>query len=97
MSDEELTDEVAATRKESQAQRTKRVRACFQEVLGSASGRVVLAEILGICQVESQNGLEGMAAGRVEGARSVGLRLMSALRDADLDGYLRLYGEIHRA
>lgn len=96
MSDAEFTDEVQATRKESQAQRAKRVRACFQEVLNSASGRVVLAEILGICQVESQNGLDGMAAARVEGARTVGLVLMSKMKDADLDGYLRLYGEIHR-
>jgi len=93
--DEGSVEETSARRKESQAQRAKRLAGAVSQVLASESGRLVLAEILGYCQVETQNGLDGMAAGRVEGARAVGLMTTQLLRKSDYAGFMRLYGEIH--
>lgn len=85
----------AKERKESDAQRKKRVAAAVSSVLASEDGRIVLAEILGYCQVEGINAQDGLAAGRVEGARAVGIRTINLLRESDGAAFLKLYAEIH--
>lgn len=88
------SEAATARRKETEKQRATRLKIAVSEVLASPSGRAVLGEILGYCGVESINGMEGMAAGRIEGARAVGIRVIDLLRGTDLDGWMRLYREI---
>ena len=87
--------EQAAKRKETQAQRQKRLIAAVSEVLASPSGRLVLSEILDFCQVEGFNGQDGAASGRIEGARIVGIKTIDLLRSHDFAGFMKLYKEMH--
>jgi hypothetical protein len=82
-------------RKETEAQRAKRLKSSICQVLASESGRMVLAEIIGFCQVETINGLDDMAAARVEGGRSVGIQTIRMIRDADYSGFMKLYEELY--
>jgi hypothetical protein len=84
----------AIKRKETAAARQKRLNTAACAVMNSEAGRLILSEILGYCQVESINSLDGVAAGRVEGARAVGLRTLNLLRDADTGLFLKLYTEL---
>lgn len=88
-------EEVTRQRKETEAQRKKRIRGAVERVLADADGRTVLAEILGFTQIESINALDGPAAFRTEGARTVGLQIRNLLISNDPAGFLNLYREIH--
>lgn len=88
-------EEASMKRKDTAKQREKRVAVAVAEVLSSEAGRTVLKEILTFCQVEQMNGLDGMGAGRIEGARAVGLMTINLLRKHDIDGWIKLYRELH--
>lgn len=91
-----MTDfEDNSSRKAKDEIRKKEFQSAVSHVLASAQGRLVLAEILNLCQVEGINGHEGAAAFRAEGARAVGLRTQAMLRHYDFEGFLKLYREIH--
>lgn len=88
-------EQVKAKAKETAKQRNARLSIAISEVLASDSGRLVLGEILGFCQVDAINGQEGVASGRIEGARGVGLRTIEMLRKHNFTGWLKLYGELN--
>jgi hypothetical protein len=91
--DEDYED-LAVRRKETDAQRRKRLTVAISAVLDTDDGRLLLAEILSYCQPEAINGQEGVASGRIEGARSVGLQIIGLLRSKDPAGFMKLYREI---
>ena len=92
---DEIESEQPKKRKETEAQRKKQLTADISAVLSSQSGRNVLSAILGLCQVEGINGLDGNASGRIEGARTVGILTIRMLREADFAGFEQLNREIH--
>lgn len=95
MSTEFDDDDNTEKRKETDAQRRKRLRSAVESVLATEDGRLVLSEIIGICQVEGINALNGEAAFRTEGARAVGLQIINLLRTRDPAGFMKLYREIY--
>ena len=88
-------EDTAVKRKETEAQRQKRIVTAVSAVLASADGRAVLAAIIGLCQPESMNCQDGAAAFRIEGARNVGIQINTLLRSSDPAGYMKLYQEIY--
>jgi len=92
---EHVDEDKARRRKETEAQKKKRLAVAVSEVLASESGRTVLGEFLKLCQLENINAFEGAASGRVEGARAVGLMATRILRDNDPQGFMKLYREMY--
>lgn len=87
-------EENQSKRKRAAAQKQIQLRDSIRNVLATSDGRAVLSACLGTCGLEIENTANGETAFRIEGARTVGIRIMRMLRDADKENFFKLYKEM---